>query len=312
MYMKYLITGSNGLLGQHLVKLLRNHPSGPGILATARGANRLKDTEGYGYQSLDITDPDEVSRVVGEFRPDVIIHGAAMTQVDDCETRKADCWKANVLATEYFVRAAQRYGASLLLVSTDFIFNGEAGPYDEKGLPDPLSYYGTSKLAAEMLLPTSGLNWAIARTVLVYGVAEDMSRSNIVLWVKKSLEEGKRIRVVDDQWRTPTLVQDLAAGCALIAEKVLGDKRPAGEDGIFNISGSDMLTPYQMALEVAGVFGLDESLIEKADASTFTQAARRPARTGFQIGKARRLLGYDPHSFTEGLEVVAADLARSA
>lgn len=310
--MKYLITGSNGLLGQHLIKLLGPHPSRPRILATARGANRLKDSQGYGYQSLDITDSNAVMEVVGDFRPDVIIHGAAMTQVDDCETRKADCWNANVLATEYFVRAAKRYGASLLLVSTDFIFNGEAGPYDEGALPDPLSYYGTSKLAAEMLLVTSGVNWAIARTVLVYGVAEDMSRSNIVLWVKRSLEEGKRIRVVDDQWRTPTLVQDLASGCVLIAEKVLGGTRPADENGIFNISGSDMLTPYQMALEVADIFGLDASLIEKADASTFTQVARRPARTGFNIEKARRVLGYAPHSFPEGLKVVAGDLAGGA
>lgn len=304
-----MITGSNGLLGQHLVKLLSTYPSRPEILATARGSNRLKSTVGYRYESLDITDGDAVSRVVGQFRPDVIIHGAAMTQVDACEVRKADCWGANVTATRHLVDAARHSGAAMLLVSTDFIFNGENGPYDEKALPDPLSYYGVSKLAAEMLLPTSGLQWAIARTVLVYGVAEDMSRSNIVLWVKRSLEEGKKIRVVDDQWRTPTLVQDLAAGCALIAGKLGEGQLSSAQDPVYNISGADMLTPYEMALEVARFFGLDASLIEKADASTFTQAARRPARTGFDINKARHELGYAPRSFPEGLAVVAGDLA---
>lgn len=310
--MKYLITGSNGLLGQHLVALLKKDPSGEkSLLATARGCNRLKDKTGYQYASLDITDEGQVQAVVNEFAPDVIIHGAAMTQVDDCETKKGHCWDVNVRATEYLIRAAQTAGASFLLVSTDFIFNGDDGPYGEQALADPISYYGMSKLAAEMLLPTSALRWAIARTVLVYGVAEDMSRSNIILWVKKSLEEGKRVKVVDDQWRTPTLVQDLAVGCKLIAERYLqaGTVKTVWPEGIFNISGKDLLTPYQMALQVADYFGLDRSLIEKADASTFTQTARRPRKTGFIIDKARRELGYNPHSFHEGIRQVATDIA---
>lgn len=310
--MKYLITGSNGLLGQHLVALLKKDPSGEkSLLATARGCNRLKDKTGYQYASLDITDEGQVQAVVNEFAPDVIIHGAAMTQVDDCETKKGRCWDVNVRATEYLIRAAQTAGASFLLVSTDFIFNGDDGPYGEQALADPISYYGMSKLAAEMLLPTSALRWAIARTVLVYGVAEDMSRSNIILWVKKSLEEGKRVKVVDDQWRTPTLVQDLAVGCKLIAERYLqaGTVKTVWPEGIFNISGKDLLTPYQMALQVADYFGLDRSLIEKADASTFTQTARRPRKTGFIINKARRELGYNPHSFHEGIRQVATDIA---
>jgi dTDP-4-dehydrorhamnose reductase len=308
--MKILITGSNGLLGQHLVRLLKQDPANR-VIATARGENRLRDREGYGYEPLDITDRAQVGDVIGKFAPDVIIHAAAMTQVDDCEVKKEACWTANVEATEYLVRAARRCESSFLLVSTDFIFNGEGGPYEEGAVPDPLSYYGMSKLAAEMLLPSSGLNWAIARTVLVYGVAEDMSRSNIILWVKKSLEEGRKIRVVDDQWRTPTLVQDLAAGCMLIAGKLVRTAAEAGAEkkgAIYNISGKDLLTPYQMALQVAKHFGLDASLIEKADASTFSQKAKRPPRTGFVIDKARKELGYEPHSFAEGIALVAAAL----
>lgn len=307
--MRILITGSNGLLGQHLIKLLKQQ-NNYRIIATARGENRLKDQHGYQYVSLDICDETQVKKVVADNIPDVIIHSAAMTKVDDCEIKKEQCWRSNVLATQYLIKSAQQIKSSFLLISTDFIFNGESGPYDENALPDPLSYYGMSKLAAEMLLVTSQLRWAIARTVLVYGVAEDMSRSNIILWVKKSLEQGKKIRVVDDQWRTPTLVQDLAIGCQLITEKFLvnNDVDTNKISGIFNISGGDFLTPYEMALKTADHFHLDKSLIEKADASSFTQTARRPPKTGFIIDKARKILGYEPHSFEEGIKIVGEEL----
>ncbi|TAM93811.1 MAG: SDR family oxidoreductase, partial [Chitinophagaceae bacterium] len=286
--MKILITGANGLLGQHLIKLLKKNKDNQ-IIATARGENRLKDREGYRYTPLDICDENQVIKTMLDCTPDVIIHSAAMTQVDDCEIKKEQCWRTNVLATQYLIKVAQQTKSAFLFLSTDFIFNGESGPYDENALPDPISYYGMSKLAAEMLLMTSQLRWAIARTVLVYGVAEDMSRSNIILWVKKSLEQGKKIKVVDDQWRTPTLVEDLAMGCKLITEKYLrnNSENLSGESGIFNISGKDFLTPYEMALKTAGYFHLDKSLIEKADASSFTQTAKRPPRTGFSIDKAR-------------------------
>lgn len=311
--MKYLITGSNGLLGQHLVKLLKNKAGR--VIATARGENRLKDTSGYDFVSLDINDREQVLHVVASHKPDVIIHGAAMTQVDECETEKTRCWQTNVLATQYLIEAAQQTGAAFLLVSTDFIFDGEYGPYDENALPNPVSYYGLSKLAAEMLLLTSGLRAAIARTVLVYGVAEDLSRSNIVLWVKKSLEQGKNIRVVDDQWRTPTLVEDLATGCKLIAARLADENMDKASEkaevSVYNISGKDMLTPYQMALKVADFFKLDKSLIEKADASSFSQTARRPPKTGFTIDKAKNELGYEPHSFEEGISVVGKALENS-
>lgn len=295
--MKILITGSNGLLGQHLVKLLVQEGRHE-VIATARGHNRLKNTGSYAYVSLDITKEAEVDAVISHYRPDALIHSAAMTQVDDCELQQEKCWQANVNATAYLVEAAQKIGSFFLLLSTDFIFDGTSGPYTEEALPHPLSHYGHSKLAAEKIVREGQLPWAIARTVLVYGVAEDMSRTNIILWVKNNLEQGKRIKVVDDQWRTPTLVQDLAMGCKLIVEQKA--------TGIFHISGQDLLTPYEMALKIADCFHLNRSLIEKADATTFTQPASRPPRTGFVIEKARKVLGYVPHSFEEGIRIVAA------
>ena len=301
---RILITGANGLLGQKLVALLTEQPNVE-LIATARGDNRLPFSEGYTYRSMDITDRQQVLDVMNEVQPNVVIHGAAMTDVDKCETQKDACWAQNVQAVEYIIEACQSTGAFLLHVSTDFIFDGADGPYDEAAEANPISFYGWSKQAGEVAVRNSGrsgtpIRWAIARTVLVYGIAHDMSRSNIILWVKKSLEDGKNIKVVTDQWRSPTLAEDLAMGCYLIADQEA--------EGIFNISGKEVITPYEMAIQTADYFGLDKSLIAQADASTFTQVARRPPRTGFILDKARTVLGYEPHSFSEGIAMLAGQL----
>lgn len=294
-----LITGSNGLLGQKLVELLLQQPTIK-VIATARGANRLPFTDGYDYYSMDITNREEVTSVVEKTLPDAIIHGAAMTNVDQCESEKEACWSQNVTAVQHIVDVCRKHDIFLCHVSTDFIFDGTAGPYTEEGEANPLSFYGWSKYAAEKLVQHSGIRWAIARTVLVYGIAYDMSRSNIILWVKKSLEEGKNIKVVTDQWRTPTLAEDLAMGCYLIANQEA--------ESIFNISGKDLLTPYEMAMMTADYFELDKSLIAQADSSNFSQPAKRPARTGFILDKARTILGYEPRSFNDGIAILAGQL----
>ena len=298
--MKILITGSNGLLGQKLVHLITSGGQHE-LIATARGGNRLPDSSGYIYESMDITDRTEVLEICKKHQPDAIIHTAAMTNVDQCETERETCWKLNVDAVKYLVEASEAIQSHLVHVSTDFIFSGEEGPLDEQAEPAPVNFYGESKLAAEEIVKQSGISWSIARTVLVYGIAHDMSRSNIILWVKNSLEAGKNIQVVNDQWRTPTLAEDLASGCLLLAE--------TQTKGIFNISGSDMLTPYQMALETADFFGLDASLITETDGSKFRQTAKRPPKTGFIIEKAKREIGYKPHTFREGLQVLKDQLS---
>jgi dTDP-4-dehydrorhamnose reductase len=298
---RILVTGSNGLLGQKLIALLRTQPD-VAVIATARGENRLPFKDGYEYHSLDITDATQVEDVIARTQPDAVIHGAAMTNVDLCETEKDACWAQNVLAVEYIVKSCHKHNVFLCHVSTDFIFDGANGPYDETASPNPLSFYGWSKLAAEHIVRHSGISWGIARTVLVYGIAYDMSRSNIILWVKKSLEDRKTIKVVTDQWRTPTLAEDLAMGCFLIAK--------SSATGIYNISGKDFLNPYEMATKTADFFGLDKSLITEADSTTFSQPAKRPARTGFILDKAQNTLGYTPHTFEEGIAILAAQLVR--
>lgn len=299
--MKILITGANGLLGHKLVRLL-----GPKrevvVIATARGESRLRPEYGsFQYESMDIANREDVLEIVGRHKPDVIINTAAMTNVDECEKEKEACMQLNVEAVKYLVEAAEQTNAFLLHLSTDFIFSGEEGPYDEQGVPAPVNFYGESKLLGEQVVMNSNIKWAIARTVLVFGIVPDMSRSNIILWVKGSLEAQKPIQVVDDQWRTPTLAEDLAMGCYLIAEQ--------RAEGIYNISGQDMLTPYEMAIKTADFFGLDKSLITRTDSTKFTQPAKRPPRTGFIIQKAKTNLGYQPHSFDEGVRIVAEQAA---
>ncbi len=291
-----LITGANGLLGQKLVELLVQE-STVDLIATAKGENRLPNSAGYRYVSLDITNSADIDTVFDTYKPHVVIHTAAMTNVDTCETDQIGCELLNVTAVAYLIEACQKHDTFLCHLSTDFIFDGADGPYTEEAIPNPISVYGESKLRAEKLIEASSIRWAIARTVLVFGIVSDMSRTNIILWVKKSLEEGKQINVVTDQFRTPTLAEDLALGCWLIAQKEA--------QGIFNISGSDFLTPYEMAIKTANFYGLPVDLIQQADSSTFSQPAKRPPRTGFILDKARRELGYQPRSFDEGIALMA-------
>jgi dTDP-4-dehydrorhamnose reductase len=298
--MKILVTGANGLLGQHLLQLLLAETDWQ-VIGTGKGPCRLPIVQGsrFVYQQLDITDGPAAFNFYLQVKPDLVIHAAALTQVDNCEQKPVACWNTNVTATRFLVEAAKKFRPFFIFVSTDFVFDGAAGPYSETDEPNPVNYYGSSKVAGEKEVLQSGLDAAVVRTCLVYGHTHDGSRSNIISWVKSNLEQGKHIKVVTDQWRTPTLVQDLAKGILLIAQK--------RATGIFHISGKEMLTPYDMAMATATYYGLDAALIEKVTADTFTQPAMRPPKTGFDIAKAQAQLGYQPHSFAEGLKMMDTD-----
>ncbi len=292
--MKILITGANGLLGQHLIKLLLDTTAHE-IIATSKREPRLvlQDSRLH-YYSLDITDGMAVNLLLEKLQPDTIIHCAALTQVDECEQQPIKAWEINVTATRFIVDAAKKINAFVIFVSTNFVFDGLSGPYKEEDTVNPVSYYGSTKVAAEKAVAESGLQYAIVRTCLLYGNILFGTRSNVISWVKENLEQGKKIKVVSDQWRTPTYIEDLAKGILLIAEKKVV--------GLFHISGKDFLSPYDMAMATADYLHLDKSLIEKVDASVFTQPAKRPATTGFVINKAKEVLDYSPLSFIEGLK----------
>jgi dTDP-4-dehydrorhamnose reductase len=293
--MKILLTGANGLLGQHLLQLILKETDCM-VFAVGKGNCRTEflHNKRLQYFSLDITDAVAASRLYLEQQPGIIIHAAAITQVDDCESDKVKCWNTNVTATRFLIEAAKKLNAFFVYVSTDFVFDGEKGNYSETDLTGPVNYYGSSKLAAENAVIDSGLNAAIVRTCLVYGNLVNGSRTNFISWVKENLQEGKTIKVVNDQYRTPTYIEDLAKGILLVAEK--------RAKGIFHISGEEVLTPYEMAMLTADFLSLDKSLVEKVDASSFTQTAKRPAKTGFVITKAKNELGYQPINFNGGLK----------
>jgi dTDP-4-dehydrorhamnose reductase len=292
--MKILITGANGLLGQHLLNSLLQFVAYE-VIATGKGKQRTTfSASNLKYYDLDITDGVGVHQLIEDERPEMIIHAAALTKVDECELDHIGCWNVNVTATRFLLDAAKKIGAFFILVSTDFVFDGSGGPYLETAIPNPVSYYGSSKVAAEKAVSESGLPYAIVRTCLVYGDIVAGTRSNIISWVKENLEQGKPIKVVSDQWRTPTYIEDLVKGILLVAEKKA--------TGIYNISGEDFLSPHDMAIATADYLGLDKSLIQKVDAATFTQPAKRPATTGFNIDKAKTELGFQPLSFMEGLK----------
>lgn len=296
---KILVTGSNGLLGQKITEHVVRTKDVQ-LIATSKGQNRNPVKRGYVYKEMDITDEVQMREVIRSVKPDVIINTAAMTNVDSCEKDHDLCRKLNVDAVKYLINICGELNIHLIHLSTDFIFDGENGPYTEEDEPNPVSYYGASKLEAEELLKASSCRWTILRTIIVYGIVNDMSRSNIVLWAKSALEKGDPINVVDDQWRMPTLAEDLVACCILAAQK--------GAQGVYNASGKDMMSIIELVERVAIFWGLDKSLIKPISSDMLNQPARRPKKTGFILDKTIRELGYHPHSFMEGLGILDEQL----
>lgn len=294
--MKVLVTGANGLLGQYLTRHLleKNYE----VIATGKGENRHPVPEGgrFRYYEMDILDEPVVYTVMEKEKPEVVVHAAALTQVDDCEKDPERAEAVNVKGTAQVLVNAESVAAHFIYISTDFVFDGERGMYEEEDELHPVNFYGFTKMQAEAIAQTSTIPFSIVRTCLVYGIPLQGKRSNIFSWVKGSLEAGQSIRVVDDQWRTPTYVEDLAMGI----EQIIRQKAT----GIFHLSGEEGTSPYGFACRIARHFGLKESLIEKVTAATFTQPGQRPPKTGFVIEKARSLLGFAPRNLEQGFEAI--------
>jgi dTDP-4-dehydrorhamnose reductase len=293
--MKVLVTGANGLLGQHLIAALIEEKYK--VIGIGRGPARLPFPEtDYKYYDVDIATELSVHEVLSAELPDVVIHAAAMTQVDDCELNQELCERINVQGTSHVIINAEQFARKLIYVSTDFVFDGQKGDYAEEDDMGPVNWYGFTKMQAESIVETCDMPWAIVRTCLVYGNVLTRTRTNIISWVKENLRAGKPIKVVSDQVRTPTYVKDLVKGIMLILTQ--------NGEGTFHIAGKDVLTPYDMAVKTAAYFNLDPSLMTKVDASSFSQPGRRPLKTGFNISKAKLQLGYDPVSFDEALALM--------
>ena len=290
---KVIITGSNGLLGQSLLNLLLQDSTSYQVIGFSRGINR-SGRDDFEYVSIDLTNSKLLEENLLKFQPDFIINTAAMTNVDFCENNKIECDALNVGVVKTLVAMAAQIKAHVIHLSTDFIFDGIQGNYKETDAPNPLNYYGVSKLKSEEILKNATIDFTILRTILVYGEVLNMSRSNIVLWVKEMLENKKEITMVNDQFRTPTYVVDLAQAC-----KISMDQR---SKGVYNIASNTLLSIYEIAQQIGIVFGLDTSYIKAISTSTLNQIATRPMKTGFDLSKTKKELKFQTKPFTEDLQ----------
>jgi dTDP-4-dehydrorhamnose reductase len=293
--MKILITGSNGLLGQKLVdQCLRNKID---FIATSKGGNRNKNCPDDFFTELDIIDSAAINKVFNQYHPTHIIHTAAITNVDYCELNPQECNEVNSTAVNYLFEASKKRNAHFQLLSTDFVFNGEKGNYREEDKPDPLSVYAKSKVEGEKLLQSdSYTNWSIVRTIIVYGIGENLSRNNIVCWAKEALSTGQEMKIVDDQFRAPTWADDLAWACLKICE--------LNQKGIFHICGPELLSIYEIVERVAKHFNLSTEKLSRVSSSQLNQPAKRPPKTGFDLSKSRKILGYEPKTLEETLDLI--------
>lgn len=301
MVSKIVITGSNGLLGQKLVNLFSSLDNFE-VIAFSRGNNRNETAKNYTYYNVDITRKKKVVNLLDDVKPDYIINCAAMTNVDECEKEQKKCFAVNVEALETIIESAKKFNSHLVHISTDFIFDGKNGPYTEDDKPNPINYYGFSKLKGEELIKKAQINYTILRTILVYGLVDNMSKNNIVSWIVNSVENKRTLTIVNDQFRMPTLVDDLADACLLaIQNKAFG---------VFNVSSSELLSIYQVALQVADTFNLDASYIKSIPTSQLNQPAKRPPRTGFNLEKSQKLLKLPIATFKNRLQVFKNQLLK--
>lgn len=296
--MVILVTGANGFVGQYLVRHLmaRGHV----VIATGRGPDR-SDFRHYPYKYLpmDFTRLDDVKKVFDRVAPSVIVHAGAMSRANECETKKELAYEVNVTGTKNLLKVSEKFKCLFVFLSTDFVFDGVKGMYTETDKPNPVNYYGQTKWEAEQLVQSYRYAWTIIRTVLVYG-SPVSSTSNLLSIVKDKLKNDEPYSIVNDQFRTPTYIEDLVNGIRLIIERKA--------HGIYHISGEEMMTPFDMACQVALHYDLDINLLREVNASTFPEPARRPLRTGFNIDKAKKELGFSPISFyDEGLFLALGD-----
>ena len=291
--MRILITGSNGLVGQKLVKQCVKR--GINFIATSKGSNRNPDCPNLNYLELDISNVLELNQVFQFYYPTHVIHTAAITNVDYCEKHKEECDQINIDSTRFLVKLTNQYKAHIQFLSTDFVFDGVKGNYCENDEVNPLSHYGKSKVEGELIVQNGDFdNWSIVRTSLVYGNGHNLSRSNIVLWALDALTTEKTINVVDDQFRSPTFADDLAWGCLEILKQ--------NEKGIFHLSGPEIISVIDLVYRVADYFQYSKKEVSPVHTNDLNEVAVRPLKTGFNLVNVFEKIGYKATTLEKAFE----------
>ena len=293
---KILIAGANGLLGQKLVQSLEENFQ---ILATGVEPAFELSGQNNNYEVLDITNPSRCKEFIISYQPDVIINSASITNVDACEKQKELCWSVNVKGVENLAKACKQNMTMLIHISTDYIFDGESGPYSETDKPNPLGYYGKSKLASENICRITGIPYAILRTSVLFGLGINV-KTNFFLWLYNKLKNNEPVNIVTDQFNTPTLVDDLASGIKLLIEN--------SSYGIFNISGEDYLNRFDFANLLADTFNFHRDLIKPIKTKELNQEAKRPVYGGLNNSKAKNELDYHPRKVIDAFNLLKMQL----
>ena len=292
--MKVIVTGSNGLVGQKVSSLLALETDYDVFMVSIEKENYQPDLK-FKYQQLDLTNRKETKELILSFNPNIIINTAAFTNVDECENQREYAWRLNVDVVKNLIICAKVCDARIIHFSSDYIFDGKNGPYNEDSLPNPLSYYGKTKLASENALRESGIKYCIIRTMVIYGYAK-IVRENFVLWIIRNLNNNQSIDIVTDQIGNPTLVDDI--GYAII--KIIRGNRT----GIYHISGSEFISRYDFAIKVAEVFKLNTNLIKPVLSDYINQSANRPLKSGLINFKAESEMGIKFLNIAQGLNVL--------
>lgn len=291
---RVLICGSNGLLGQRLALLLCSQTQYE-VLNTSHHRSFVFDRRLFDYTQLDIRSKSDTKSLISSFQPDVILNAAAVTDIDWCEAHREEAWKANVVGVENLIEAAKKVSARLVHVSSDTVFDGRGGPYDEDDKPSPISYYGKTKLASENAIRVSGLPHAILRSMVLFGYGIGV-RPNFALWVVQSLREGTSIDCATDMMGNPTYVGDLSYALTRAFE--------LGRTGLYHVCGPERLSLFEFARRIAAAFGLDGTLIQAVPSRSLGLAAPRPLSSGFITLKSETELHFKPLGVDQALAMM--------
>jgi dTDP-4-dehydrorhamnose reductase len=295
--MKLLITGASGLYGSKIAELaVKNGHTVYSVHSqhTATSGIPIK---------LDVSDKTEVESQLKNISPDVIVHAASMTDVDKCEQNRELAWKINVEGTNNIVKAAKINNAYFLHISTDYVFDGEKGRYNETDLPSPLSYYGYTKLKAEELIKNNLKDYCIARTSVIYGAIPAAGKINFALWVLNKLKNKEQTKLFIDQWNSPTLNTNLADMTFEAVERRL--------TGIFHLSGATRINRYDFGVAIAKAFILDESLLVPAHMKDLAFPAKRPRDSSLDTARAEQTLQKKPLRIEQAIENLKKELSPS-
>lgn len=297
--MKLLVTGANGLLGSRLCAALAAR--GHAVQGAARGPLRVTP-ERWRYTEVDLTNAAAVLSTLDECRPDVVVNCAAMTDVDGCERDPWQAFAVNVGVPALLARESAARSAHLVHVSTDYVFDGEGGPYAEDALPNPRGVYALTKNMGEQAVRAIAGSWTIARTAVVYGWPP-AGRNNFGAWLVSALAKGQRVNLFSDQYVSPSLALNAAQLVAELAER--------GLPGVWNVAGASVVNRVEFGRALCERFGFDPKLVTPTRLADTPLASPRPPRCGLRVDKAQRELHAQPLPLASALDQFFAEWKKS-